>query len=157
MPPSSGPPFVVAKIDSTTTPALVTAAYKNRPVYFSDQAIVMDPRKQGVSASEAQTFMARVTRAAGAFTGILFRVQISEDGANYDDPDAKNWDDLQIVNLKTSLKTTEHSISPGAGSFAVAHYGTQDLRNAPYHRTLVKATGGNAGAGDAAYIVLRAS
>lgn len=153
--------FCTASQSSTTTPALTTA-YAIRPVYIDNDGVatsrVMLVGAQGIGMTRAQTFMATVTCAnPQTLTGITFKIQVSYDGANATTAAATNWNDVEITNLADNTTAIEHTLSCGAGLTATANYGTTNATNAPYCRTLVKATGGNAVAGESATVYVVAS
>lgn len=142
--------YTVADMSSTTTPALSTS-YDVRPADADGAAV--DARSQSLGRTATQTYFARVTEASGGgMTGVAFKAQVSEDGADWDDPTAANWTDIYLVRLDDGVKLKEHTLSVGAGDTAHAAYGTTDNRNAPFSRVLLKSVGANAGAGDLASV-----
>jgi hypothetical protein len=138
--------FIVASQSSTTTPALTTS-YAVRPAYSDGR--VMEVAKQAIGRLTGTTYFAKAVEAAGGgFTGINFKIQISQDGLNPTDASAVNWKTISSTRLSDNTTAFEWDLSVGVGATAWDVYACSGIRNAPYRRVLMKATGANAGAGD---------
>lgn len=146
---------IVASQSSTTTPALTTT-YAVRPAYSDGR--VMDVAKQGSGRISAATYFAKATEASGGgFTGISFKIQISQTGDNPTDATATNWITVSSTRLSDNTTAFEWTLSVGVGATAWDAYACAGILNAPFRRVLMKSTGANAGAGDLGIITEFAS
>lgn len=138
--------FTVASLSSTSSPTLSTTPRAVAPTMPT-----------GAFLADSQTFNVRVARAAGSFTGITIKFQGSIDGASATTAAALNWTDVYVTDLSTNTSSVTHTLSPSGSTTKDWVLGTLDLRNRPYWRAVITATGADAGAGDSVVVTANVS